>query len=369
MQTRSHPSDLTGIAMPRRFFSERHPRSPRTSGRTPSVPEPRPAAFPSVLHVEEGVADLDAAIIETARRLLSCREARISAEPASGHELGAALDHGATRSYLVVGERTGERRDFDLEDRALLENLATVASAARVQQRTLERLRRSEETRAIIVAALQQYLRTPLATVAATVQTMRRLRDQLDLATATEMLDVSDRQTQRALGLLDDVLVLERLTTDATANAPSDIAAAVAAVAASAPDGAVTVYSGGPALVRTEQGVIERIILNLVAAVREHAPTAAVRIGWAPAADDIILTVEAAETEPSEAGGGSPRRGQPPAQVDGVEIGLPLARRFAEMVGGRLETDVGARCASVRVLLPAAAPARSRQAGVVSADR
>lgn len=300
--------------------------------------------------------DVDGQIIDHACRLLACETGTITATPPDGSGmLGVPIDGAAGRpEYLVVQGRLGTHRSFDREDRELLEGLADLAGPARRQRQLVAALERSEASRGAILGALAHDLRSPMAVASSAVQSLAAMLARSDLAGVRPLVDAADRNTSRALRILDELLTLEEAALSPRVPGSSDPATAADQVRETY--GHLVEVVGGPAVaLAVDERAVARIIDNLVANAIKHAPDSRVHIGWSASGDEALLTVDddgAGIPEELRAELMGPFR-QRDERVTGVGLGLYLARRFAELNGGRLEIgESPTGGASMQVYLP-----------------
>jgi PAS domain S-box-containing protein len=100
-----------------------------------------------------GEGDVLSAILESARSLLRCPEATVSAVPATAPQLGAMMPVNGEPSWLVVSGRS-RTEPFDAADKALLEALAAVGAGALTNVHHYREGRFQRERLAAITASL-----------------------------------------------------------------------------------------------------------------------------------------------------------------------------------------------------------------------
>jgi K+-sensing histidine kinase KdpD len=96
----------------------------------------------------------------------------------------------------------------------LADQVGLVLESARMrtdQEETVRRLQELDEMKTDFVAITSHELRTPLAGIRGFVEMLRRRADQLSQAEREEFLDIVLTQTDRLVGLVDDLLVVSRV--------------------------------------------------------------------------------------------------------------------------------------------------------------
>ena len=226
------------------------------------------------------------------------------------------------------------------------------ASKEREARHAAELARQSAEhanlAKSQFVTALSHELRTPLQAITGfteNLQTLDLSPDQRGVA-----LDRIGLAAAHILSIVDDVLDLARVEAGAMPieirliDAHDVIAASLDLIQPLAERRSVTVERGGPpVMVRADRRRLQQVILNLVSnAVRFSAPQSAVRI-------DTEAGDGCARIHVSDQGAGIPkelvarlfvpfdRLGAEAGREGGAGLGLVLARRLCEAMGGTLE--------------------------------
>ncbi|MGZ4114846.1 MAG: GAF domain-containing sensor histidine kinase [Actinomycetota bacterium] len=265
---------------------------------------------------------------------------------------------------------------FDDEDRAVLETVASHAAVAienaraRTEiERALEtereaaaRLRAVDEMKNAFLRAVSHDLRTPLTVVLGAAITLQREDMDLQASEVLEMsalIEVNARKLDRLLRNLLDVERLARGVIEARRQ-PTDVAALVATVVEESRIGRdrIVHVDAAPIVVHIDPAQTERILENLLVNARRHTPDDATIWVHARYEDKgLLLRVE-------DDGPGIPpelrdvifepfRRGVSDDPSPGTGIGLSLVAQFAELHGGRAWVeDRSGGGASFRVLLP-----------------
>jgi two-component system sensor histidine kinase KdpD len=290
------------------------------------------------------------------------REAALLADLAAELlEQGEAAPTTAARIEREVGqadERTRERLQAGVD--ALF---AIAAERARLQEEALEAeaLRRADTVKTAVLRSVSHDLRTPLASIHAAVDGLRRRGLELDEGDRAELLDTTAAELGRLERFVEDLLDLSRL--DAGAATPSPELWSVDDLVARALRGVddsrveVDVPADIPP-VRVDGAQVERALANVLDnALRFSAPAAPVIVRARARGGDVELRVE-------DRGSGIPpgdeeaifepfRRA---ADSRGAGLGLAIVRGFVESNGGSVRHEPNAGGGSVFVLAFAAEP-------------
>ncbi len=271
------------------------------------------------------------------------------------------IDIRADLILLVIGQN-------DSATPALLAGYAAQAAAAldrerlRTQAAQAEALAEGNRMRTALLAAVSHDLRTPLASIKASVSSLRQTDVEWSEADQADLLATIEQNADRLDDLIGNLLDMSRLHTGSLQPflRPTAIDE-VAPVALLGLDDSLRVEIAVPdgfPLVLADPGLLERVLANLFSNALRHSPAA----GQPPelhaelADDMVVLEVvdhgpgvpdEAKErifepfcTYPSARAGQAAAR--PPARaggrypVAGVGLGLAVARGFAEAMGGRI---------------------------------
>jgi two-component system sensor histidine kinase KdpD len=257
------------------------------------------------------------------------------------------------------------------EDRRVLGAFAAQAAVVLERQRLLEtaqqarRLEAGNATRTALLAAVSHDLRTPLSSIKAAVTSLRQgdvdwsAEDEAELLATIEesadqldrlvrnLLDMSRLQTGAVVPLLDDI-PLDEVVLEAIASLPDERLH-------------VDLPSDLP-MVRTDPGLLERVVANVVEnAVRHAPPDRPVLVAASALGDRVELRVV-------DRGKGVPddakeqiflpfqRLGDTPAG-SGVGLGLAVSRGLTEAIGGELSAeDTPGGGLTIVISLPAAVP-------------
>jgi two-component system, OmpR family, sensor histidine kinase KdpD len=235
---------------------------------------------------------------------------------------------------------------------ALLAGYAAQAAAAldrerlRTQAAQAEALAEGNRMRTALLAAVSHDLRTPLASIKASVSSLRQTDVEWSEADQADLLATIEQNADRLDALIGNLLDMSRLHTGSLQPflRPTAIDE-VAPVALLGLDDSLRVEMAVPdgfPLVLADPGLLERVLANLFSNALQHSPES----GRPPelhaqlAGDMVVLEVV-------DHGHGVPddqkeRIFEPFTRVGdrfpgGVGLGLAVARGFAEAMGGRIE--------------------------------
>jgi two-component system, OmpR family, sensor histidine kinase KdpD len=268
----------------------------------------------------------------------------------------------------------------------LLDGFAAQAAAAldrdrlRTQAAQAEALAEGNRMRTALLAAVSHDLRTPLASIKASVSSLRQTDVQWTPADEAALLATIEQGADRLDALIGNLLDMSRLSTGSLQPflRPTSIDE-VAPVALRGLDAGGTVRLRVPdrlPLVRTDPGLLERVLANLFANALAYSPPGrppAMRAGQA--GDSVILEI-------TDHGPGVPdalkeRMFEPFERLDasrrearttgnGVGLGLAVVKGFLDTMGGSVvAADTPGGGLTIRVTLPAATRAPD---AVVAAD-
>ncbi len=211
------------------------------------------------------------------------------------------------------------------------------------------RLTELDELKSGLVASVSHELRTPLTSIVSFTQLLREGLGMDSLEEQAEFLDIVGRNTERLLRLVDDLLLLDRLETNAvrTTLEPTDLVALVEQAASSIHP--VAVENGVDLQVHTEPGPtllgdvgrLGQLVDNLLANAVKFTPAGGrASIAARPVADGWVLEV-------SDTGIGIPAEEQGnlfqrffrasnarQRSTAGSGLGLAIVRRVAELHRG-----------------------------------
>jgi len=285
------------------------------------------------------------------------------------------VEHAAPRNDLVL-EVSGQHRPLSPR---LLDGVAAQVAAAldrdrlRTQAAQAEALAEGNRMRTALLAAVSHDLRTPLASIKASVSTLRQTDVEWTEADEAALLATIEKSADRLDALIGNLLDMSRLTTGSLqpflrATAIDEVAPVALRGLDGGSDMRLAVPDGLP-LVLTDPGLLERVLANLFANALAYSPAGrrpelrARRLG-----DSVLLEVidhgrgvpdEAKERmfEPFQR---LDARGADPSGVTGVGLGLAVVKGFLDTMGCSVAAaDTPGGGLTMQVTLPCAAAAAS----------
>ena len=286
---------------------------------------------------------------------------------------------------LPAAQRIDIRSDLTLmvtgQDRsatpALLAGYAAQAAAAldrerlRTQAAQAEALAEGNRMRTALLAAVSHDLRTPLASIKASVSSLRQTDVEWSEADEADLLATIEQNADRLDALIGNLLDMSRLHTGSLQPFLRPTAVdEVAPVAVGGLDDSLRLEMAVPdgfPLVLADPGLLERVLANLFSNALRYSPAGR------PPELHAVLDGGTVRLEVADHGPGVPdelkeRIFEPFERVGdrhpGVGLGLAVARGFAEAMGGRIGAfDTPGGGLTVRVTLPAASEDRSAPRG------
>jgi two-component system, OmpR family, sensor histidine kinase KdpD len=231
----------------------------------------------------------------------------------------------------------------------------------RTQAAQAEALAEGNRMRTALLAAVSHDLRTPLASIKASVSSLRQTDVHWSAEDEADLLANIEQNADRLDALVGNLLDMSRLQTGSLAPFLRAIAVdEVAPVALRGLDDAdllqIVVPDDLP-LVRADPGLLERVLANLFSNALRHSPPDQPPTLWAREDGERVLL------EVTDHGSGVPadlkeRIFEPFLRLDerssGVGLGLAVAKGFAEAMGGTIvAVDTPGGGLTVRVTLPA----------------
>jgi two-component system, OmpR family, sensor histidine kinase KdpD len=251
---------------------------------------------------------------------------------------------------------------------ALLAGFAAQAAAAldrerlRTQAAQAEALAEGNRMRTALLAAVSHDLRTPLASIKASVSSLRQTDVSWSAADQADLLATIEQNADRLDALIGNLLDMSRLHTGSLrpflrATAIDEVAP-VALRGLDDSDRLQLIVPDALPLVRADPGLLERVLANLFSNALRYSPPS-----WPPAlraresdGSVVLEVVDHGDGVPDEM---KERIFEPFLQLDGrsagVGLGLAVARGFAEAMGGSIvAADTPGGGLTLRVTLPVA---------------
>ena len=305
-----------------------------------------------------GGADSPAAVLEHLTKTHGGR-AELQ-ERVAGRWIRAASS--GVEGRLPEASRIGIRDDLillftgqsDSATPALLAGYAAQAAAAldrerlRTQAAQAEALAEGNRMRTALLAAVSHDLRTPLASIKASVSSLRQTDVEWSQADQADLLATIEENADRLDALIGNLLDMSRLHTGSLQPflrpTAIDEVAPVALLGLDDPVRMEIAVPDGFPLVLADPGLLERVLANLFANALQHSPATArpPELQAQLAGDMVVLAVvDHGPGVPDEA---KERIFEPFTRVGdrypGVGLGLAVARGFAEAMGGRIVATV-----------------------------
>jgi two-component system, OmpR family, sensor histidine kinase KdpD len=264
---------------------------------------------------------------------------------------------------------------------ALIAGYAAQAAAAldrerlRTQAAQAEALAEGNRMRTALLAAVSHDLRTPLASIKASVSSLRQTDVSWSLEDQADFLATIEQNADRLDALIGNLLDMSRLHTGSLQPFLRPTAVdEVAPVAVGGLDDSLRLEMAVPdgfPLVLADPGLLERVLANLFSNALRYSPA-----GRPPelhaALDGSTVRLEVVDHGPGVPDGQKERIFEPFERAGdrhpGVGLGLAVARGFAEAMGGRISAlDTPGGGLTIRVTLPAAPAASSDRSALGAA--
>jgi two-component system sensor histidine kinase KdpD len=294
---------------------------------------------------------------------------------------GAGPDTEGTRIHprpdlaLLTSGQTGPATTAQLAGFGAQAAAALDRERLRMQASQAEALAEGNRIRTALLAAVSHDLRTPLASIKASVSSLRQTDVQWSPADQADLLATIEQNADRLDALIGNLLDLSRLHTGSLEPflrpTAVDEVAPVALRGLDAPGQLEIVVPEGVPLVRADPGLLERVLANIFSnALRHSPPTQPPVLRARPDGGTVVLEVV-------DHGPGVPddelkrRIFEPFQRFDdrnaGVGLGLAVAKGFAEAMGGSIAAvDTPGGGLTIRVALPVA---HSEQRSVLGAGQ
>jgi len=283
---------------------------------------------------------------------------------------GGAMDQAAPATRVDV--RTDLALDVSGQPApitpGLLAGFAAQAAAAldrerlRTQAAQAEALAEGNRMRTALLAAVSHDLRTPLASIKASVSSLRQTDVTWTESDQQVLLATIEENADRLDGLIGNLLDMSRLHTGSLQPflrpITIDEVAPVALRGLDAPADLRIEVPDGMAMVLADPGLLERVLANLFANALDHSPPDMPPVLQAHRAQDTVV-IEVVDHGPGVPDNLKARIFEPFQRFDdkkvGVGLGLAVAKGFAEAMGGVIvAADTPGGGLTVRVTLPVA---------------
>jgi two-component system sensor histidine kinase KdpD len=259
----------------------------------------------------------------------------------------------------------------------LLDGFAAQAAAAlerdrlRTQAAQAEALAEGNRMRTALLAAVSHDLRTPLASIKASISTLRQTGVQLSAEDEAALLATTEESADRLNDLIGNLLDMSRLAAGSLEPflrpASIDEVAPLARHEAESSGNLRLVVPDELPLVRTDPGLLERVLANLFANAIAHSPPGRQPVMTATQQGDQVL-LDVIDHGNGVADHLKPLMFEPFERLDqrggtGVGLGLAVAKGFLSAMGGSVTAlDTPGGGLTMRVTLPVAEPASSPMA-------
>ncbi|HEY4853243.1 MAG TPA: DUF4118 domain-containing protein [Streptosporangiaceae bacterium] len=257
----------------------------------------------------------------------------------------------------------------------MLDGFAAQAGAAldrdrlRTQAAQAEALAEGNRMRTALLAAVSHDLRTPLASIKASVSTLRQTDVEWTAADEAALLATIEDAADRLDALIGNLLDMSRLATGSLQpflrpTSIDEVAPVALRGLAPVTDMQMLVPDGLP-LVRTDPGLLERVLANLFSNALAHSPPGRGPVMRAHHAGTAVI-LEIVDHGRGVPDGLKPRMFEPFDRLDergtgtGVGLGLAVAKGFLEVMGGSVTAvDTPGGGLTIRVGLPVAVTSAS----------
>ena len=281
---------------------------------------------------------------------------------------GAGPDTEGTRIHPRPGLALLTNGQTAAATTTLLAGFGAQAAAAldrerlRMQASQAEALAEGNRIRTALLAAVSHDLRTPLASIKASVSSLRQTDVEWTAADEADLLATIEQNADRLDALIGNLLDLSRLHTGSLEPflrpTAVDEVAPVALRGLDAPVQLEIAVPDGMPLVRADPGLLERVLANVFSNALRHSPSSQPPALHARQAGETVL-LEIIDHGPGVPNGLKERIFEPFQRLDdrhsGVGLGLAVAKGFAEAMGGTISAaDTPGGGLTIRVTLPVA---------------
>lgn len=218
-----------------------------------------------------GLGELDAAVVTVPTTPTATLVLARSSSPLTTDDRHLARSMGQVLALALRLRGAADR------ERVLRERSEQQAEALRDANAALLEASRTKD---MIISVASHELRTPLTSILGFASTLREHGDQLDAAASATYLDIIERQGQRLLHLIDDLLTVGRLDAGRASPRPRPVAVVPALrVLLSGEDVHVPVRGALDATAMVDPRHLDQIVLNLVTNAHKYgAPPVTVEV-------------------------------------------------------------------------------------------
>lgn len=247
-------------------------------------------------------------------------------------------------------------KDLAAEDRRILkafaDNLTAALDRRRLRREASDAAARAEanELRSALLQAVSHDLRTPLAGIKASVNSLRQPDLTWTAEETAEFLATVEGETDRLTNLVDNLLDMSRINAGAVApmlrptSVEEVVPAALSSLGSRAHAVVVDIAETVPP-VQADPALLERVVANLADNALTHGRGCPVEVSAGAVGDRVLLRV--VDRGPGIAVAARDRIFQPFQRLDdtaprrgaGVGLGLAVARGFARAMGGDLVVE------------------------------
>ncbi len=270
------------------------------------------------------------------------------------------ISRGRLLGVLNINDTEGGREfsDYDLRTLKLFADHAAVAIANATlyekERANVAKLMEVDRLKSEFVATVSHELKTPLTSIIGAAQTLRRASSRLDEESKAEFLRMMERQGQRLLRLIEDILFASRIEAGEKplklepVDVQTVVAEAVAAVAPTAGgDRIILDFPEEPLHAMADPGALQQIVINLVDNALKYGGPDGPVVVTGRAVDSDWVEVAVLDRGPGIAPEDQQAIFDRFRQIDGsskrksvgVGLGLYIVRNLVEGHGGKIWVD------------------------------
>lgn len=272
---------------------------------------------------------------------------------------------------LNISDVDGNRdfSEYDLRAFGLFAEHAAIAirnaRAYETERLAFFRLEEANRLKTEFVALLSHELRTPLTAIIGSVRALKGKQSQPADESSLDFIDILERQSQKLLRLIEDILAAARAeATPELRRVSFDLAElarqAVDALLGTGTTSPVMVDAPGPAMAFGDPGAMEQVITNLLDNAIKYSPVGAplrVRVWDEPGSVAVKVADEGKGIPINEVKAiFEPFRQVEPTErraTGGVGLGLYIVRNLVESMGGEVKVEsVEGKGSTFTVMLP-----------------